>query len=162
MKTSGQSTAAQGEQTMPVGARPLPNGMPSINSTTTFDELLTAVRAMPSTPPPDLLSPSSENPAVARCCQAYTQALKAAAAEDKASYEQRSDARRAYREAMPAPRRTGKYPELRRLRRPRHAHRGYRRRGRNAPPIRRPGRPYYGKSAPLRPRSAPPNQAYPP
>jgi hypothetical protein len=87
---------------MPVGVHPLANGMPSINTTTTLTELVTALNAVQPPPIPETAGPSAENLAVARCNQAYANALKAAREKGTDIFERRKIARRAFREAMPA------------------------------------------------------------
>ena len=75
-----------------------------ITASTSLDDLLTAARNSAEAPlqVPDPSDPASANPAVARCCQAYGQALKTARYQGKGEYASARDARQAYRSAMPS------------------------------------------------------------
>jgi hypothetical protein len=78
-------------------------GYPRITATTTLDELVLAIAGSASTPsaPPDLSSPASANPAVARCCQAHALARKASLARDRSEYAANVSASNAYRNTLP-------------------------------------------------------------
>jgi hypothetical protein len=57
--------------------------------------------ALPAPAEADEASPVSENPAVARCCNAYARALQAARGRDKGNVFAKLDAEEAYRKALP-------------------------------------------------------------
>lgn len=91
-------------QEMPETIR-TPNGQyPKISAKTSLDDLLQAVMNATETPqePPDDSAPASDNPAVARCCHAYTRALKASTERGKGRYDSAENAGTAYRNAMPS------------------------------------------------------------
>ena len=76
---------------------------PKITSKTSLDQLLTAVMNSNQTPHPlpDSSCPASANHTVARCTQAYADAMQSAIDRDKHQYEAAKEARSAYRQAMP-------------------------------------------------------------
>jgi hypothetical protein len=76
---------------------------PTINSKTTLDALSQAVKSSdrPSTPLPDPSCPASANPAVARCTQAYADAMESALDRGRHQYDVTREAGNAYRQAMP-------------------------------------------------------------
>ena len=58
-------------------------------------------QATPKPPHAAQLPFAAQNPGVARCCQAYDRAMKAAKAKEKSNYEAEKLAGKAYRDAMP-------------------------------------------------------------
>ena len=76
-------------------------GFPLINSTTTLDELLFAVKAVPRVLPPYPTGPAYAHPAVATCLHAYSSVLRAGNEAGKSKFECASDARKAWNHAMP-------------------------------------------------------------
>jgi hypothetical protein len=86
---------------MPETTQTLSREWPKITAKTSLDELVSAISAIPTPESPDSSTAALENPAVARCCHAYTQALKAATQQGKDRFARTADAGRAYRQAMP-------------------------------------------------------------
>jgi hypothetical protein len=68
-----------------------------------LEKALLAALSKPQTPPqpPNPSGPSAANPAVARCIQAYADALQQALKQEQSHSQSRETARTAYREAMP-------------------------------------------------------------
>ena len=77
--------------------------LPRITSKTSLDQLLTAVMNSNQTPQPlpDPSCPASANHAVARCTQAYADAMQSAIDRDEHQYDAAKAAKNAYRHAMP-------------------------------------------------------------
>jgi hypothetical protein len=86
---------------MPDPMTPLSDAFPKINKRTTLDELILTYKLRPKFDPPNPYGPSAENQAVARCCEAYDLAYKAASLTDKGEFQTATEAERAYRRAMP-------------------------------------------------------------
>jgi hypothetical protein len=86
-----------------VSNQALPGGYPVINKKTTLDQLLLMARTADKYPlqPPDITGPAVSNPAVAYCAHAYISAIQKAAKESKNSWEAKTLAMTAFREAMP-------------------------------------------------------------
>ncbi|WP_263357477.1 hypothetical protein [Acidicapsa ligni] len=84
----------------------LPVGYPKINSRTTLDQLLLKVSQIPPPEPPDLTGaatdPTTGNPAVTQCCNAYGNALEKAATSGELKFDAVQQAEKAYRRALPA------------------------------------------------------------
>jgi hypothetical protein len=76
---------------------------PRITSKTSLDELLVSVMNSNQTPEPllDLSCPASANHAVARCTQAYADAMQSAIDRRRHQYDAGKEAGNAYRQAMP-------------------------------------------------------------